>query len=62
MAKVLAIAVVGSISIVVAAQIGLGWSFRPEDISVIVLMVLGITFLGSRLRARFRGKGRDAKP
>lgn len=61
-AKVLAIALVASISIVVATQIGLGWSFRPEEISFIVLMVLGVTVLGSRLRARFRGKGKDAKP
>ena len=60
-AKVLVIALIASTSIVVAAQIGLGWTLRPEDISVIVLMVLGMTVLGSRLRARLRGKGKDAK-
>ena len=60
-AKVLAIALVASVSIVVVAQIGLGWNFGPAEISFIVLMVLGVTVLGARLRARSRGKGKDAK-
>jgi hypothetical protein len=41
LARVVLITLLASIAIVVTAQIGLGWTFQPEAISFIVLIVLG---------------------
>jgi hypothetical protein len=61
-AKVLLFTLLASLSVVVAAQIGLGWDLLPEEIGFIVLIVLTLTLLGSTLRARFRGKSHKGRP
>ena len=54
-------ALVASMAVLVMAEIALGWTFSPPEISLIVLIVLGITILGAGLRARWKEKSNNAR-
>jgi TIR domain len=60
-AKALFAALVASIAVLVSAEIALGWTFGPPEISLIVLIVLGLTIFGARLRARWKAKNTNAR-
>jgi TIR domain len=60
-AKGLATVLVGSIAVLVIAEIALGWTFGPPEISLIVLIVLGITSFGAWLRTRWKEKNTNAR-
>ena len=59
--KILFIAMVASITVVVIAEIALGWTFDPPEISFIVLIVFGITSFGAWLRTRWKAKSTNGK-
>ena len=43
------------------AEIALGWTFSPQEVSLIVLIILAIMTLGARLRPRRKEKNNNAK-
>jgi hypothetical protein len=60
-AKALLAALAASIAILVIAEIALGWTFNTPQISLIVLIVVGITICATRLLARWKEKNNDAR-
>jgi hypothetical protein len=59
--KLLLITCVASIVLLVAAQVGLGWTFPPEQISALTLAIFIGLIAVSRVHARFRRGARYAK-
>jgi hypothetical protein len=61
--KILLASLAASVGVLVMAEIAFGWRFEdPQEISLIVLIILAVTTLGARLRARRKEKNNHANP
>ena len=60
-AKILLASLATSVAVLVMAEIAFGWRFDPQEISLIVLIILAIMTFGARLRARRKEKNNHAK-
>jgi hypothetical protein len=56
-ARLLAVAVAASIVVLVACELGLGWTLGAQERSFIVLVVAGLTAAGAALQRRLGRKG-----